>query len=289
MKAMQEKKANFILFIVALIWGGGFIAGKMSLTAATPMAIIFYRYSIGAFMCAIAFRKRIAKASGSVIIKGIVIGLIQLAGQYVQLSGLRYTSSANQSFLCTAYVAFVPFISWVILRKRPALREFGAGFAALIGIGFICLKESLTIGPGDGLSVLFSLIFGIQIVLVGKLVKNDTDCMAMSFFQLLTVSVLSLTACTLSGQMALVPTWEGITGILYLGILNTFVAFVGQNYAQKYTRDTAASLIMSFESIFGFVFSVMYYGETVTCRFMLGGALCFAAVLINTMGKGKEK
>ena len=182
MATMQEKKANFILFIVALIWGGGFIAGKMALTAATPMAIIFYRYSIGAFMCAIAFRTRIAKASGSVIIKGIVIGLIQLAGQYVQLSGLRYTSSANQSFLCTAYVAFVPFISWVILRKRPALREFGAGFAALTGIGFICLKESLTIGPGDCLSVLFSLIFGIQIVLVGKLVKNDTDCMAMSFF-----------------------------------------------------------------------------------------------------------
>ena len=85
MKAMQEKKDNFILFIVALIWGGGFIAGKMALTAATPMAIIFYRYSIGAFMCAIAFRTRIAKASGSVIIKGIVIGLIQLAGQYVQL------------------------------------------------------------------------------------------------------------------------------------------------------------------------------------------------------------
>ena len=284
----KQTAANLTLLLVAAIWGGGFIAGKMALTGLSPAAIIAYRYGMGALMCGIIFWKRVAKTSKDVMKKGILIGALQAAGQAVQLIGLQYTSSANQSFLCSAYVAFVPFISWAMIGKRPKIKSFVAGATALAGIGFISLKESFTIGIGDSLSVLFAVIFGIQIVLIGKLVDKDSDIAGLTFFQMLTAALAGFAVCIVQGGLTLDIGKEAIIGVVYLGVLNTFVAFMAQNYAQKYAKDTTAALIMSMESLFGFLFSVLYYKEVITVKFLAGSALCFAAVLMNTIEKGRK-
>ena len=154
----RQTGANLILVLVAAIWGGGFIAGKMALTDMEPFAVIAFRYCAGAILCAVFLFKRIRAASFDLIKKGVLIGLIQVTGQAVQLIGLQYTTSANQSFLCSSYVAFVPFISWILIGKRPQARAFIAGLAALGGIGLISLNGSLEIGMGDSLSVLFAVL-----------------------------------------------------------------------------------------------------------------------------------
>ena len=285
----KQTTANLILLLVAAIWGGGFIAGKMALTGLTPVAVIAYRYGMGALLCGVIFWKRIVRTPKDMIKKGVLIGIVQTIGQTIQLAGLQYTSSANQSFLCSAYVAFVPFISWIMIGKRPKIKSFVAGATALAGIGFISLKGSFVMGLGYSLSVLFAILFGIQIVLVGKLVDKESDVVGMTFFQMLTAAVAGFAVCIVQGGLTPDLESEAIIGVVYLGILNTLVAFTAQNYAQKYAKDTTAALIMSMESLFGFVFSVLYYKEVITVKFLLGSALCFAAVLINTVERGKKK
>ena len=284
----REVIANLILLTVAIIWGGGFIAGKVALTTLSPAAVLMYRFSIGSLLCGLVFWKRIKKTPVKVIKKGIIIGVIQMTGLILQLSGLQYTSTANQSFLCTAYVALVPFLSWIVLRKRPEGKAFVAGVLAFIGIGLISLKGGLTIGLGDSLSIISSVAFGMQIVVIGLLVDKDTDVFQLSFFQLLTAAVVSFGICLAQGN--LINTFETAStmGVLYLGVFNTFVAFLGQNYGQKYTTDTVAALIMSLESVFGFLLSVLYYDEVITVKFILGSLLCFVAILLNTVNIKKE-
>ena len=51
----KQTAANLTLLLVAAIWGGGFIAGKMALTGLSPAAIIAYRYGMGALMCGVIF------------------------------------------------------------------------------------------------------------------------------------------------------------------------------------------------------------------------------------------
>lgn len=77
---------------------------------------------------------------------------------------------------------------------------------------------------------------------------------------------------------------ECTEGVLFLGILNTAAAFTLQNEAQKYLPDVTVSLISSMESLFGFLFSCLYYGNPVTLRFLLGGALCFMAIWVKGRG-----
>lgn len=284
----KQMTSNLILLMVAAIWGGGFIAGKMALTGLEPWAVIAYRYGMGAVLCLVIFWKRVVQSDREIIRKGIVIGLVQAIGQAVQLIGLQYTSSANQSFLCSAYVAFVPFISWIMIGKRPEGKAFFAGVIALTGIGLISLKDSFTIGIGDSLSVLFAVIFGIQIVLIGKIVDKNTDVAALTFFQMMTAAVAGFIICIFKGELTFDIGGEAVFGVVYLGVLNTFIAFTAQNYAQKYARDTTAALIMSMESLFGFLFSVLYYKEIVTAKFLMGSILCFVAVLINTAEKRRK-
>lgn len=71
------------------------------------------------------------------------------------------------------------------------------------------------------------------------------------------------------------------TGIVYLGVINTAVALGLQNFAQKYTSESHAALLLSLESVFGLLFSILYYGDILTLRMTIGCALIFAALLVS--------
>jgi len=286
----KTKAANAALFIVAIIWGGGFVAGKMALTGLEPFIILSYRFIFSALICGAVFFKNIKKSSKKTALRGLMIGALQFIALSVQLMGLKYTTSAKQSFLCTAYVALVPFISWIIIKKKPSLKAFAAGFLAIAGIGLISLDNSLTINRGDALSLAFAVLFGIQIVLV-KIFIEDSDSIQITFFQMFFAGVLSAIFGVINRETFLAYNAEALFGVGYLIVFNTFIAFIVQNIAQKYTPDTTASLLLSFESVFGFVFSVMYYHNTITPKLISGCALCFIAVIIsnyNIVNKNKK-
>lgn len=288
-RSNKELTANIILLVVAIIWGWGFVAGKMALSTLSPWAVLFNRYAMAALLCALFFGRRIAKTPRSTAVRGCIIGTMQLCALAVQLIGLQYTTPAKQSFLCTAYVALVPFLSWLVLRRRPQARAFAAGLIALTGLGLISLKGggNFTIGFGDAMSLGFAVIFGLQIVLTGIFMKGEADSIQLAFFQFVSAAVISGAVCLTCGIELFTFTGESLAGMIFLGAVNTFVALIGQNFGQKYTKDTTASLILSLESVFGFIFSIIYYGESVSWRMAAGGALCFAAILINTAQGGR--
>ena len=49
----------------------------------------------------------------------------------------------------------------------------------------------------------------------------------------------------------------------------------------RYTPSSATAMILSLESVFGTLISVLFYHEAVTGRLLLGFALIFAAVLLS--------
>lgn len=133
----SEKKARFMLWTTALIWGGGFVAGKMALTGLSPWGVLFWRFGLAALLFLLPFHKAIMGQGRRVLWFGILSGVLLALSLAVQLLGLSYTTSARQSFLFTTYVAWTPFVSWLVLKKRPGKRAFAAAFLAVLGIGLI--------------------------------------------------------------------------------------------------------------------------------------------------------
>ena len=158
---MDEKKkmllADFALLLAATFWGMGFVAGDMAAKAFPTFWIMAVRFLGAAFWMGLLFRRAVKSSMKEDIKAGMILGGLLFLAQPLQIIALRYTTPSKQAFLVTTYVVIVPFISWLVLRKRPQNKAFAAGAMALFGIGLISLSGSLCVELGDALSLLFAL------------------------------------------------------------------------------------------------------------------------------------
>ncbi len=67
---------------------------------------------------------------------------------------------------------------------------------------------------------------------------------------------------------------------MYLGAMGTTVTFLLQNVAQKYTNATKAAIILSTEAVFGTLASVIFLGEVLNIKMILGCFIIFTGILI---------
>ena len=277
---VSSKKADAILLSVAVIWGWGFIAGKIALETASPQWILFFRFSIAAICILALFFKQIKNADKACVRWGILIGLLQFAALFVQLFALQYTTTAKQSFLAATYVLFTPFAARILYRKKILPKNYIASLLALAGLAFLSLRGSAEIQIGDFITLGFALLFSAQIVIVGNL-PEKCETIPITFYQTLASAVFAGIAAFCTGIPNGLFSIHSWTGIVYLGVINTAVALGLQNFAQKYTSESHAALLLSLESVFGLLFSILYYGDILTLRMTIGCALIFAALLVS--------
>lgn len=283
---MEDKKkmlmADLALLMAATCWGGGFVAGDIAAENFTPFFIMAIRFTGAALFMGILFRRHVKNSTKEDWKAGAILGGMIFIAQPIQIIALKYTSPSKQAFLITTYVVIVPFISWLVLRKRPGIKAFVAGILALVGIGLISLSGSLGIELGDGLTLLFSLLYSFVIVVTGILAKK-VNPLAMSFYQYLTTGVLSMMATLLFEDRAAAYPMVGIGALAYLLFINTVVAYTLQNVAQRYTSDTHSAVLISTESVIGYFCGVVLYGDPFTPKVLMGGLIVFSAVLLSVV------
>ena len=78
-------------------------------------------------------------------------------------------------------------------------------------------------------------------------------------------------------------------GIVYLALFSTMLGFLLQNVGQKYLSANTSSILLSLESVFGALFSVIFLKESLTGKMLIGCALMFAAVLLSELRPGRQR
>ena len=270
--------ADLSLLLVALIWGSGFVASKNALISMPPHYINSIRFALPFILLCIVFWKKVRVINLQDLKSGGIIGIFLFVAFAAQTVGLQYTTASKQAFLTGVNVVIVPFLYWVIKNKKPDRYNLVATFLCLIGIGFLTLQESFLINFGDGLTLLCALFFACHIVSIGVFAENH-DPIILTIIQF-GVAALFSTICALSFET--IPksiTAQSIFPILYLAVFSTLVAFVIQNVAQKYTTPTHAAIILSLESVFGSILSVIILGDLFTFKMIIGCTIVFAAII----------
>ena len=292
MKNMQTRNktllADLALILVALIWGVGFIASKAALVTITPLWVMTFRFLGSGVLLLILFLKRVRRLDKRTVLMGMVVGSFMFTGMVFQTIGLDHTTASNQAFLIPSYVVLVPFVSWMMTRVKPRALDVAAALLTFAGVAVISLKPDFSMNLGDALTLIFAVVYSFQIVFLGLFVK-ETDVMSFTVVQMLTAGGLSLFAA-----LVFAPPLDGVSatsafGILYLVVFNTALAFLIQNIAQQYTTSTHASLLISLESVFGLIVSVIFLHDPFGPRMALGCGLVFAAVLLSKLELKKEK
>ena len=275
---MQKFKGELLMLITAVMWGSGFVGMAKGLEHWTVFQLMAGRFLLASIILSFIFYKKLKLISKAVVWKGAILGAILFVAFALQTMGLEYTTPSKNAFLTAINVIIVPIIAYVIYKRRIDRFEFIAAGVAVVGIGFLSLQDSLTINIGDILSILCAVGFAFDIFYTNVFVKAE-DALALTIVQFYTATVLSVVSVLILGEVPTTYTAEGLGIIVYLAIFCTAVAYVCQNIGMQYANPTKSAIILSTESLFGTIFSVLILNELLTGRMLVGCVLIFFAIL----------
>lgn len=280
MKKHTSLLARLGLVLAAIIWGSAFVVMKNTVDVFPPFLLLFFRFAAGCLVLALIFIKRLRHITGPLFLRGCLLGLLLGIAYSVQTIGLMDTTPGKNAFLTTVYCVLVPFLAYVIFRRKPDKFNWIAAVLCMAGVGLVSLTGDLTIGRGDLLTLISGIFYALHIVCVDRFAsKDDPVLLTIGQFFSAAIGCGMVSLCTESMPVAIpADAWLGLG---YLAVFSTALALLLQNVGQKYVPPAGASILLSLESVFGVFFSVLYYGETVTPRLALGFLLIFCAVVIS--------
>ena len=136
---MEDKKkmllADLALLLAAACWGGGFVAGDIAAENFSPFFIMAVRFTGAALFMGLLFRRHVKNSTKEDWKAGMILGSLLFVAQPFQIIALKYTTPSKQAFLLATYVILVPFISWLVLRKRPGIKAFVAVLLSVVEWG----------------------------------------------------------------------------------------------------------------------------------------------------------
>ena len=290
---MKKWLAIGALILVTVIWGGGFVASDMALESMKPFQIMMVRFLLASvLMGVISWGQRKGeeklKDRPGAIKAGVLMGVTLFMGFAFQIIGLQYTTPSKNAFLTALNVVIVPFIAFVILKKKIGAKGIIGAVMSVFGVALLSLNGNFTVSLGDGLTLLCAVGFAFQIFFTSEFVKKY-PASVLNMVQMFTAFVLSAISLMIFGENDFQVTTQGWLSALYLGVVSTTICYLLQTACQKYIDETKAAIILSMESVFGTIFSILILHEVVTVRMVIGCAVILAAVIISNMSETSEK
>ena len=282
---------NFLLILTALIWGCAFVAQSVGMEYVEPVTFNGIRCIIGGIVLIIAniafdsvkkkngTYKRIEKEEKIELIKGgIICGFIIFFASTIQQIGISQTTVGKAGFISVLYILIVPFLGLLMKQKLPRMIWLCCAIA-VAGLYLLCMNESLSLSKGDFTVLISAVCYAIHIIAIGHFAPK-VDCVKLSCLQFLVCGAISLAVMFIFEK----PDFENIIHawlpILYAGALSGGVGYTLQTVAQKWTKPSVASLLMSFESVFAVLAGAVLLHQIPSLRELAGCILMFISIII---------
>ncbi|MEG0423137.1 MAG: DMT family transporter [Erysipelotrichaceae bacterium] len=276
---MKRMYANMILVVIAIVWGGGFIATQGALDGFTPMWMMTIRFFIAGGILLLFSYKQISLLNKHTIFKGIIAGILLFSAFAFQTIGIQYTTASKSAFLTATNVIFVPYLLWAVMKRKPKRKEVIASIACVIGVALLTLDGSgLSLSKGDFLTIICAVFFSLHMIAIEQF-SNRIPALALTCLQLLTAGFLSLIFAIPFEAMPSNVSSSAFQKLLFLIFLSTLFAYLLQTIAQKYTSANTTALILSMEALFACLFAYLFLNERLSVSMIAGGCIIFASVV----------
>jgi drug/metabolite transporter (DMT)-like permease len=278
------------LVLVALIWGGTFIAGRVAALEMPATSAALWRYVVAT----------VALLAMVVVLEG---GLPRLAGrQWVGVTLLGVTGVAAYN-LCFMYgletvpasrgsliIALNPAATMIgaalFLHEPLTLGKIGGTALALVGVAIelgggnpLALLEG---GAGLGELALFGgVVAWAAYTLIGKRIMADITPLAATTYAALTGTAMLLVAVMFRGELAVPQVSTHVWLALgYMGVVGTAVAFVWFLEGVKALGPARAAIFVNLVPVAAITLGVLLLGEKITAAMIVGACLVITGVWI---------
>lgn len=279
---MENKKvlARLAILLATVIWGSSFVVLKSTLDFLPILFILAFRFLVAGVLLSLVFWKTVKKITLGAVINGGIIGACLFLAYYLQTIGLANTTPGKNAFLTAVYCIIVPFQFWAVDKKRPDKYNIIAAVTCLTGIGLVSLTESFTIQMGDYMTLLSGFFWAAHIVLIAKFSK-DYDPVLLTIIQFFSCGIIAAVGSVFVDTVPQGWFSGAWVELLYMAIFCTAVTLLCQNWGQSKLPPSNAAILLTLESVFGVLFSVILYNERITTRLFIGFCLIFAATIIS--------
>ena len=289
---MSKKAFSIVALLLAtVVWGSAFASQNLAMDYMNPFGFQAIRCSVAVIgmIPVIAIFDKFSKdhtgfwkrwANPRLWIAGILCGIPLFLACNLQQVALVDTDAGKAGFLTAMYILFVPIIG--LLRKQQLSWNIPVSvLIAVIGLYFLSCTEGFNIRLGDILLLGCAVMFAVQITFV-DMFAGKLDALRLNAIQGLVCAVLSTITMLI---LEPIPNWGSIVKcavpLLHVGFLSMGVAYALQIVGQRDIEPTAASLIMSLESVFAAIFGIIVLHERMSQREIIGCVLLFSAVILS--------
>ena len=296
----MKKQFRGIAFLLTatIIWGSAFVSQSIGMDHIGPFTFQAVRCMLAVLglliVIAVADKFKIDGLSfisrwcDPVLWKaGILCGIPLFLACNLQQVGLVDTDAGKSGFLTAMYIVIVPLIG-IFLKKKPSPFIPVSVILAVAGLYCLSCVGVTKISTSDLLTIGCAFMFAVQITVVDHFALR-VDALRLNAIQALVCSLLSAVVMFFTET----PTWQSLSAcaipLAHTGFLSMGAAYALQILGQRDLESTAASLIMSLESVFAVLFGCMILKETLTRWEILGCVLVFVAVILSQLPAPKKK
>ena len=304
MEANTKKSARHscMLLLAALVWGVAFVAQSEGLNYVGAFTFNTCRFILGGAVlipCIYFLHGRKDSAWQTLsekekkeqtrmgIIGGICCGCILCLASCLQQFGIAQTTVGKAGFITTLYIIIVPFMG-LFLKRKIGINIWISAVIAAVGMYFLCITESFSIGAGDRLVLMCSVVFSVHILVIDHFAPK-VDGVKMSCIQFFVCGILSVPFMFALETPKITAVMTAWMPILYAGVLSCGVAYTLQILGQKNVNPAVASLLLSLESCFSVLAGWIVLGERLSIREMSGCILMFAAIILAQVPEKKKR
>lgn len=272
------------LLMAPAIWGFGFLVIRDSLDRIPLEISMSSRYILSFIPLLVTYRKHLTQNLRGVAGKGASLGILLFLAQYFQTKALYQpdATSGQVAFLTGTYVVIVPIIEWIFCKRRIGTTQITASLLCCVGVFSLNGLQTDSVKYFFVLAMIGSLMFSLHIILADRFTKGE-DPIALSVFQFMFAGIAALSVQLIRGVhfSATHLNVPVISALLYLGFVSTMLGFIFQICGQQKIEPITASVLLSTETLFGMLFSVLFAGESISVDKIAGCVLIFLAILLS--------
>lgn len=280
MPSASNPRADLALIVVAVMWGGSYLAAQVMTDVADPTTVLALRFLPSVLVLAVVALARRARLTRRVLGVGLVLGILQSITLTLETTAVTRTSATNAGVLVCLAVVAAPALEGLVTRRPQPRAAYAAAATCVLGVLVLLGPSGLTApNLGDLLVLLAAGTRACLMVSSAQLTRgHHFDAVALNLVQ-------TALAATLFGVLA-APRLGGVVGSLdathwavlaFLSLGCTCAAFLLQLWAIHHTSATRAGLLMGTEPVWALVAGVAIAGDRPGLLGLVGAVVIIAA------------
>ncbi len=240
----------FALLTAVTIWSAAFVATKIAVSEAAPMACALARLTLATaalFAAHLVLRRRffVPRAAWRPVVWAAMTGTV---GTFAfENTALMYTTAGNSAMFTAASPLLTAAAACVFLRERMTLRQVLGALIACAGMVALIGPNLATTGPGDALMLVVMVLgtaYGIQSKQLASQLPALTALTGMFLVGTIGLVPFAIAEALLVGGPLLPTSLAGWAAIAYLGLVASGVAYLLWQWAIARMQVSTAGIFV---------------------------------------------